>query len=186
MYQYYVKQTDSCETTCPTSFLKDEETLSCIKLPPCPVFASKGNNFHQSGTVDSIIIEKDQNLIYSHSYTDSLIKIWDYENGKQISTFKGHLGGVLKLKLGSISSLDWNHFRNLNDLNMEIKEKILKITQVDDLNTETHNQDSISVLISVSAIGDLIMWDRKKGNQILIYNIENGSINSLNSEIYLQ
>ena len=69
---------------------------------------------------------------------------------------------------------------------MEIKEKILKITQVDDLNTETHNQDSISVLISVSAIGDLIMWDRKKGNQILIYNIENGSINSLNSEIYLQ
>ncbi len=62
-------------------------------------------------------------------------------------------------------------------MNMGMEENLLKIKQVDESDTETQNQDTISLLISVSIVGDLIMWDRKKGNQILIYNIENGSLN---------
>jgi hypothetical protein len=41
------------------------------------------------------------------------------------------------LKLGSINSLDWNAYNNLKDLNMEIEENLLKIIEVDELNTET-------------------------------------------------
>lgn len=88
----------------------------------------------------------------------------------------------MKLKLGKINSFEWNTYKNLNS---KSEGNLLKINQDDGSNDGTLNSDDISILISVSAIGDLIIWDRKKGNKILVYNIENGSINAMNTEIYI-
>jgi WD40 repeat protein len=60
-----------------------------------------------------VLIDKKNDFLFSASYSDNQILIWNYLNGRIISRFDGHKGNILNMELFKIP-LSWNEFTDKN------------------------------------------------------------------------
>jgi WD40 repeat protein len=83
--------------------------MACRQISSCPLFISKGNEFHASNKVNILLFEESKNYLFSASYTDTRIMIWDYLSGRLITNFRGHEGYILSMKFFEIP-ISWKDY----------------------------------------------------------------------------
>ncbi len=91
--------TNQCNLKCPPNKIFDHKNKICLgNALPCPIMQERGQDFH-SNQLGGMVLDSANDILLTFSRNENLLKFWNYQNGKIITTLSDHKGTIYGLSL---------------------------------------------------------------------------------------